>query len=121
MTSGVLGEMTFSFPERRRSVRAAADANSWLALPSTWPVQLLDVSLGGLAFSSPYDIEPGRTASVRVTFGGQAFNSKVRVCWSRRRTAITSSRPGFDIGACFLSLEDASRRALEAFLKPSAH
>ena len=113
--------MTASFPERRRSVRAAADTNSWLALPSTWPVQLLDVSLGGLAFSSPYDIEPGRTASVRVTFGGQAFNSKVRVCWSRRRTAITSSRPGFDIGACFLSLEDASRRALEAFLKPSAH
>ena len=113
--------MTPSFPERRRSVRAPADANSWLALPSTWPVQLLDLSLGGIAFSSPYDIEPGRTASVRVTFGGQAFNGKVRVCWSRRRTVITSNRPGFDIGACFLSLEDGSRRALESFLKPSAH
>ena len=113
--------MTLSFPERRRSVRASADANSWLALPSTWPVQLLDLSLGGLAFSSPYDLEPGRTSSVRVTFSGQAFNGKVRVCWSRRRTAITSNRPGFDIGACFLSLEDTSRRALESFLKPSAH
>ena len=113
--------MTHSFPERRRSVRAAADSNSWLALPSTWPVQLLDLSRGGIAFSSPYDIEPGRTASVRVTFGGQAFNGKVRVCWSRRRTVITSNRPGFDIGACFLSLEDGSRRALELFLKPSAH
>jgi len=113
--------MTLSFPERRRSVRAAVGVSSWLALPSTWPVQLLDLSLGGLAFSSPYDLEPGRTPSVRVTFGGQALNSKVRICWSRRRTTITSNRPGFDIGACFVSLEDGSRRALESFLNLSAH
>jgi hypothetical protein len=111
--------MTQSFPERRRSVRVAVGANSWLALRSTWPVQLVDLSLGGMAFSSPYDLEPGRTPAVRVTFGGQAFNSQVRICWSRRRTTITSSRPGFDIGACFVSLEDGSRQALESFLNPS--
>jgi PilZ domain len=113
--------MNLSFPDRRRSPRATVDANSWLALPSTWPVQLVDLSLGGLAFSSPYDLEPGRTPSVRVTFGGQAFNSKVRICWSRRRTWITSNRPGFDIGASFVFLEDGSRRALESFLNSSAH
>jgi PilZ domain len=121
MTSGGLGTMTPSVPERRRSVRAAVGANSWLALPSTWPVQLLDLSFGGVALASPYDLEPGRSPSVRVTFGGQAFNSKVRVCWSRRRTAISSNRPGFDIGACFVSLEAGSRLALESFLNPSAH
>ena len=84
-------------------------------------MRLIDLSRGGLAFSSPYDLEPGRTASVRVTLSGEAFTGKVRICWSRRRTAITSSRPGFDVGACFLLLEESSRRALESFLKPSAH
>jgi hypothetical protein len=112
--------MTESLPERRRSQRAATvSPRSWLAVPSTWPVQLLDLSMGGLAFSSPYGIEIGRTASVRATLGREAFNGQIRVCWSRPRGAASSMRPPFEIGAVFMPLDDSSRRALESFLKLS--
>jgi hypothetical protein len=111
--------MNHSVPERRRSQRAAVGPRSWLAVPSTWPVQLLDLSLGGLAFSSPYGLEIGRTASVRATLGRDAFNGQIRVCWSRPRGAVSSIRPPFEIGAVFLPLDESSRRALELFLKLS--
>ena len=111
--------MTHSVPERRRSQRATVGPRSWLAVPSTWPVQLLDLSMGGLAFSSPYGLEIGRTASVRATLGREAFNGQIRVCWSRPRGAVSSVRPPFEIGAVFMPLDDSSRRALESFLKLS--
>jgi hypothetical protein len=111
--------MNHSVPERRRSQRATVGPRSWLAVPSTWPVQLLDLSLGGLAFSSPYGLEIGRTASVRATLGRDAFNGQIRVCWSRPRGASSSIRPPFEIGAVFLPLDESSRRALELFLKLS--
>ena len=92
---------------------------TWLAAPSAWPVQLVDVSMGGLAFSSPYGVDVGRTVSVRATFGREAFNGQLRVCWSRPRAAASALRPHFEIGAVFLPLEESSRRALESFLKLS--
>ena len=112
--------MNHSVPERRRSQRATVGARSWLAVPSTWPVQLLDLSIGGLAFSSPYGLEIGRTASVRATLGRDAFNGQIRVCWSRPRGSGSSIRPPFEIGAVFLPLDESSRRALETFLKLSS-
>ena len=57
-------------------------------MPSTWPVQLVDVSLGGVAFSSPYGLEIGRTVAVRATLGLDAFNGQIRVCWSRTRDVV---------------------------------
>jgi len=111
--------MTLSVPERRRSQRATV-GQSWLAVPSTWPVQLVDVSLGGLALSSPYGLEIGRTVSVRATLGRDAFNGQIRVCWSRPRGTASAVRPQFEIGAVFLPLDESSRRALESFLKVSA-
>ena len=111
--------MTYSVPERRRSQRAAVGTRSWLAVPSTWPVQLLDLSMGGLAFSSPYGLEIGRTASVRATLGRDAFNGQIRICWSRPRGTASAVRPPFEVGAVFLPLDESSRRALESFLKLS--
>jgi hypothetical protein len=89
-------------------------------MPSAWPVQLADVSMGGIAFSSPYGFEVGRTAAMRATLGRDAFNGQFRVCWSRPLTAPHGVRPQFEIGAVFLSLEDSNRRALETFLKLSS-
>jgi hypothetical protein len=106
-------------PERRRSPRVTVGPQSWLAVPSTWPVQLLDLSLGGLAFSSPYGLDIGRTASVRATLGRDAFNGQIRICWMRPRGLGSSLRAQFEIGAVFLCLEESSRRALESFLKLS--
>ena len=114
--------MPYGIPERRRSPRTTTiGAQSWLSVASTWPVQLLDLSMSGMAFSSPYGLDVGRTAVVRATLGRAPFNSQIRVCWSRPRAAMSSIQPAFVIGAVFLSLEDTSRRALESFLKVSSH
>jgi hypothetical protein len=104
---------TLGVPERRRSRRVPVGAGCTLALPSTWSVQLLDVSLGGMSFSSPHDISTGRTVSVRATLAREPFSGQLRVCWSRSLGPATS----FEIGATFLPLDDGSRRALRAFLK----
>lgn len=109
--------MSISVPERRRAPRVGLEAGSWLSVPATWPVQLVDLSLGGLAFSSPYRLEVGRTVSVRAPLGREALNTEARVCWSRPRVGTTMGRPHYDIGAAFLPLDEGSRRALEGFLK----
>jgi PilZ domain len=108
--------MTFSMPERRRSRRATFEERSWLTLQATCPVQLVDVSLGGMAFSSPRDLDVGRTMAVRATLGREAFNGQIRVRWTRSRPAASTRTP-LVIGAAFLPLDETSRRALESFLK----
>ena len=108
--------MTDTVPERRRSIRASLSGVSWLAMPATWSVQLHELSVGGLAFVSPYPIEVGRTASVRATLGREALNCSIRVCWTRPRKTLPG-RSQFEVGAVFLPLDDSSRRALELFLK----
>ena len=117
--SGSLDPMMLGLPERRRSQRATLAARSWLAVPSNWPVQLVDVSMGGLAFASPYGLDIGRKVAVRATLGRDAFNGQIRVCWSRPHGAASAIRPQFEIGAVFLPLDESSRRALESFLKVS--
>lgn len=110
--------MTYTAPERRRSLRANLTGVSWLAMPATWPIQLQELSLGGLAFTSPFPMEVGRTASVRATLGGEALSCPIRVCWTRPRKSIPG-RSQFEVGAVFLPLDDSSHRALEMFLKLS--
>jgi PilZ domain len=110
--------MVYSLPERRRSLRASVSGLSWLAMPATWPIQLQELSLGGLAFTSPYPMEVGRTASVRATLGGEALSCPIRVCWTRPRRSLPG-RSQYEVGAVFLPLDDSSRRALEMFLKLS--
>jgi hypothetical protein len=109
--------MTLGVPERRRSQRATIPGRSWLTVPTTWPVQLVDVSMGGVALSSPYQLEIGRSVAVRATLGREAFNGQIRVCWSRPRSAAATVHPQCEIGAVFLPLDESSRRALESFLK----
>jgi hypothetical protein len=91
---------------------------SWLAVPATWPIQLLDLSVGGVAFTSPHAIEVAKSASLRATLGPEALNCQIRVCWSRvRHETAPGKSPQYEIGAVFLPLDDGSRRALETFLK----
>lgn len=107
-----------SVPERRRSPRAIVGPRLLVTVPATWSIRLLDVSLGGLAFASPYGLDVGRTVALRATFGRDAFNGHIRGCWSRIVGADGLMRQ-FEIGAVFLPLDEGSRRALESFLKLS--
>ena len=118
--SGNHGDLPISMLERRRAQRTSLAGESWLTVPATWPVQLTDVSLGGLAFASPYALEVGRTVAVRTTLGRDAFNGQIRVCWSRPRGSGRAIKPHYEIGAVFLPLDDHCRQALESFLNVSS-
>ena len=87
---------------------------NYLETRSRW---LRELSLGGLAFTSPHPIDVGRTALLRATLGSQALNCPIRVCWSRPRADASPTQ--FDVGAQFLPLDASSRRTLEVFLKLS--
>jgi hypothetical protein len=87
-------------------------------MPANWPIQLRELSLGGVAFTSPFAMDVGRTASLRATLGGEALSCPIRVCWARPR----KGHPGqtqYEIGAVFVPLDDGGRRALQMFLKLS--
>ena len=108
-----------SLPERRRSPRAVIPSESWLSLPSSWSVRLLDVSLDGVAFSSPFDVAHGRIIRFRAPLGQHPFNAQVRVCWSQRRRVVSAVDAAYEIGAAFMPLDEGDRHALEAFLRLS--
>jgi hypothetical protein len=103
-------------PDRRRAQRVSVHSRSWLSVPTAWSVQLIDVGMGGLSFSSPNVIEAGRSVFVRANLGGEPFQGQVRVCWSKSR-AMGAGRQRYEIGATFFPLEDSSRRTLERFLR----
>jgi PilZ domain len=110
--------VSYTFPERRRSLRTSVKGVSWLAMPATWSVQLRELSLSGLAFTSPHPIDVGRTALLRAPLGSEALNCPIRICWTRSRRE--PSGPQYEVGATFLPLDESSRRALEIFLKLSS-
>jgi hypothetical protein len=103
-------------PERRRAQRVTVRNPSWLSVPASWPVQLIDVAMGGLSFFSPHRVDVGRVVSLRATLSGLPFNAQVRICWSKPRQAANAIRPRYEVGATFLQMDDSSRRSLERFL-----
>jgi hypothetical protein len=117
ITAGV--ELERALPDRRRSHRAAVGPGSCLTMSSARTVQLLDLSLAGLAFSSPYGLEAGRTVSMRATLGGEAFTVRIRTCWSAASGGAAPGGRRFTVGAVFLGLDESSRSTLQSFLKLS--
>ena len=62
-----------------------------------------NVSLGGLAFESDGELEPGIIVEVRIPFVRPMFETKARVVWCSAREG------GFELGVAFLDPEDAFR------------
>jgi hypothetical protein len=106
--------------ERRRAHRVTVDGASELIVPTTWPIQVQDVSLGGASFHSTYRLELGRRVQVFGTLAGEPFRASVQVCWTHARRDRVSGRPGYEVGAAFVDFAGGSRNALEQFLKRSA-
>ncbi len=109
--------MTSSIPERRRVQRVAVHTSSWLALPTSWSVELIDVGIAGLSFSSSHALEVGRTVFVTATLDGEAFNSPIQVCWCKPRKGSDARQPRYEIGATLQQMEESSRRTLWRFLR----
>lgn len=103
--------------ERRRAPRAAVGSGCWLILSSSWPVKLLDVSLGGVSMLSPYVPAPGRTAGISTTITGTVFSCQVEVRWIRRLPLISPSGQHLEAGARFAPLDQEECRVLRGLLK----
>jgi hypothetical protein len=108
--------MNSSVPERRRVQRVTVGASSWLALPTSWSVELIDVGMAGLSFTSSHALEVGRTIFVTATLGGEAFNSPVHVCWCKLRKR-DAQQPRYEVGGTLQQMEESSRRTLWRFLR----
>lgn len=63
--------------------------------------QIHDVGLGGLAFQSDRELEPGDIVALRIPFVQPVFETRARVAWCHEGHA------GFDLGVEFLDPEDA--------------
>jgi hypothetical protein len=65
--------------------------------------QSVNVSVGGLSFTSDCDLEPGSTVGIRITEVEPPFEANARVVWS------TPEGGRYCIGAQFLDSSDAFR------------
>lgn len=65
-----------------------------------------NVSLGGLAFRSEADLEPGSIVLLRIPFVRPQFASRARVVW------CSAANGAFEVGVEFLDVEDAYRGRL---------
>jgi hypothetical protein len=63
--------------------------------------QMVNVSLGGLAFQSDAAFEPRAIVTVRIPFVQPAFETRARVAW------CTARNGRFELGVQFLDPEDA--------------
>jgi len=109
--------MTSGVPERRRSQRVTVGASSWLALPTSWSVGLLDIGMAGLSFASSHPLDIGRTVFVSARLDGEAFNGPIQVCWCRLKPGEPGRPQRYEVGGTFQQVEENSRRTLWRFLR----
>lgn len=62
-----------------------------------------NVSVGGLAFDSDYQVNPGDVVALKIATVSPAFEASAQVMWCRPKNA------GFELGVAFLDQEDAFR------------
>ena len=98
--------------ERRRSPRVPLNQPAACTVPLRARVKLLELSLSGALVTSDLLLPPGASGHLRFAVAGSPCAGAVTV-----RRSATRSGGTVELGAMFTSLDDATRRHLEAFLK----
>jgi hypothetical protein len=96
--------------DRRRSPRFECAGDVQLAVVVRISVPVVDLSRGGMMFTSPVSLEEGSRGRLTVCLTNTSFAADVEV---RRIDALNA---GYRIGASFVSMDDQSRQNLAAFL-----
>ena len=90
----------------RQFIRHPADIpievrrNTWRSAPDP---HTFNVSLGGLAFLSPFGLEPGTEVEVRIPCVRPEFETRARVVW------CSGEDGAYELGIQFIDAEDAFR------------
>lgn len=113
--------MTSPRPERRRSQRFVADAESRGQLKATIPVTILNLSVDGLLFELKAPLRPGMTYDLEAHFPGVSLSAPVRIARCRAGGYTPDGRGGrcllFHAGAEFAGLAPSQRANLLAVIE----
>ena len=101
--------------ERRRYPRSGPDEAPDLLWPAVVDIEILDLSLTGVAFSASSELGLGRRVQVRTVLSGAPFAATAEVV--RSEVGTQTRRTNRYLVACtFVSLDDTSRKTLGRFL-----
>jgi c-di-GMP-binding flagellar brake protein YcgR len=105
--------MVESFVERRREPRRTVSGAVQSDRAVAMSFRLLDIGLSGVLVSSSLPLEVGQCARLSTRLGERAIDADIEV---RRVSAVRDDNGGYKIGARFVSLDEATRRAMQQFL-----
>jgi hypothetical protein len=100
--------------ERRRYPRVDAPAGLMVRVGLRHTVQLLDISLSGALLACDTPLPAGVRGRLRAGLASDPFTADLLV---RREHPRTPAALHTGLGALFVSMDDASRRSLERFLR----
>ena len=101
--------------ERRRHVRSAPHESSELLWPGVVDIEIMDLSLTGVAFSASSELPIGRRVHVRTVLGGAPFSAMAEVIRSELGTQMRRTNR-YLVACIFPNLDDANRKTLGRFL-----
>jgi hypothetical protein len=99
--------------DRRRAERYVTPAGQSAGLRQAVPVQILDISVGGLLFQVSQPVQIGARGPLRLTIDGRTFTTDVAVV--RASPVSNAADAPYHVRAQFLSMSPEHRRILERF------
>ena len=106
--------------ERRRHPRVSTGDQVHISLPVVVNAEVLDISSAGALLSTATPLEPGQRAHLRVLLGREPFSAWVEVSRVIPGT-IVGHEERHHLGVIFTSVDDASRRTLQRFVRTEPH
>ena len=101
--------------ERRRHARSTPHESSELLWPAVVDIEIMDLSLGGIAFSASSELPIGRRVHVRTVLGGAPFSATAEVIRTELGTQMRRTNR-YLVACVFPNLDDANRKTLGRFL-----
>lgn|SRR5512144_920074 len=102
-----------SFIDRRRNPRVIVSAGATSDCVMAVTVRVLDLGVRGLLMASPQPLKVGERVRMTMRLGDRPVEATVVI---RRVNAAAGTKGGYEIGAVFVSLDEATRRVVQQFL-----
>jgi len=92
---------------------ASGASEEWTTDSQSLRSRVLDLSVGGAALFTKYEIQPGAHVRVGVKlYDGQTIDAQARVRWSKFKQA----KDGYAVGVEFTDIDATNQKRLDTFL-----
>lgn len=102
--------------DRRRTARFLPKRPIDVALSAVMDLTVLDLSATGVLLSCGWPLDIGDRRKLRMVIAGQPFAAWIEVRRVEQFPTATGARPGYLVGASFLSIDESSRDTLQRFI-----